>query len=381
MNPQSPLDLSIYVHWPWCLKKCPYCDFNSHTTNRHLEERYIESVLADIEHQKKLVGDRNITSIFFGGGTPSLMKADYIERILHKIDGLFSIQSDTEITIEANPTSTTTSKIKDFKRAGINRISIGVQSFHDSYLKFLGREHNAKQAFATIEEALNHIDNVSFDLIYGLPEQKLTNWQADLEHAIKFGTKHLSAYQLTIEKNTKFYTDVKRQKWQPMCDDVQADFYDCTRETLTAHNFNHYEISNFSKSGYDCVHNHKIWQYQDYIGVGAGAHGRHQTIDNQTYLTQNYRMPSTYIEHVKPVKHSFYRHETLTSHETWQEMLIMGLRIQKGVPIHLLERNNTTKQALMRFMQLGMLYNNRGNIALTDHGKLHLDSILTDIIF
>lgn len=374
-------DLSIYIHWPWCLKKCPYCDFNSHVAGNDLHEEYIQCLISDLNHHKTLTGDRNIISIFFGGGTPSLMKPDYIRRILEQIDILYSINQSTEITMECNPTSSTIDKFIGFKNAGVNRLSMGVQSFNDNDLKFLGREHNSKEAIHTIQNATKIFNNVSFDLIYGLPSQNLRNWEDQLKRAVDLKTQHLSAYQLTVEKNTKFFSEVKNDKWQPLDDDTQADFFEFTRDFMTTHNFNHYEISNFCHDGYDCKHNHSIWKYNDYIGIGAGAHGRYQNIENMRYLTQNYRMPNTYINSVKHVKHGFHKHTPLDAHQAWQEMIMMGLRIQKGVPKHLLECNNSTRQALSKYFTLGMLHYYRDNIALTSKGQLVLDSILSDIIF
>lgn len=374
-------DLSIYIHWPWCLKKCPYCDFNSHVAGNDLYEDYINCLISDLEYQKNLTNDRNIVSVFFGGGTPSLMKPDHIRHILEHIDILYGLNNNTEITMECNPTSSTIDKFLGFKAAGINRLSMGIQSFHDSELKFLGREHNSKEAIQTIRNATSTFDNVSFDLIYGLPNQNLQNWSDQLKMAIDFNTQHLSAYQLTVEKNTKFFSEVKKNKWQPLDDDAQADFFEFTRNYMTTHNFNHYEISNFCKDGYDCKHNHNIWQYNDYIGVGAGAHGRYQSIDNNRFLTQNYRMPNTYIDTVKHVKHGFHQHTSLAEHDAWQEMVMMGLRIQKGVPSSLFDGKYSTSQPLEKYFKLGMLHQNGDKIALTSKGQLVLDSILTDIIF
>jgi putative oxygen-independent coproporphyrinogen III oxidase len=374
-------DLSIYIHWPWCLKKCPYCDFNSHVADDSLHEAYISALITDLNHQKTLTGDRSIVSIFFGGGTPSLMKPVYIQRILAHIDIIYCLLPDTEITMEANPTSSNKQKFNDFKSSGINRLSIGVQSFDNKDLKFLGREHDSKNAMDTISDATKVFSNVSFDLIYGLPDQTLENWENQISRAIDFNTQHLSAYQLTIEKNTKFYSDVKKNKWTPMGDDLQADFFEFTRDYMTAHNFNHYEISNFSRESYNCQHNLNIWKYQDYIGVGAGAHGRLQTLDKKRISTQNYRMPKAYIDTVERVKHGFYAQEDLNEHSAWQETLLMGLRIQQGVHQHLLERDNRVKQALNKYLTLGMLHKNHEKIALTDIGQLHLDTILEEILF
>tara|TARA_R110000868_G_scaffold218576_1_gene468995 strand:- start:141908 stop:142966 length:1059 start_codon:yes stop_codon:yes gene_type:complete len=344
------------------------------------QEAYVRAILTDLDNQINLTGDRNISSIFFGGGTPSLMKPAYIETILNKISQLYTVSEATEITIEANPTSSELSKFQDFKAAGINRLSVGVQSFNKDDLAFLGREHNDKEARETVEHALKTFNNVSFDMIFGLPNQSLDSWSEQLKYAINIGTQHLSAYQLTIEQNTVFYAQVKKNKWQPMHDDLQADFYELTRETLTSHNYKHYEISNFAKDGYMCMHNYNIWQYGDYIGVGAGAHGRLQTTENKRITTQNYKMPNKYIESVEHVEHGFFVNEPISDTTARQEMILMGLRTQKGVSKHLLDGNFTSRQALEELLLLGMLYEYRGNIALTDSGQLLLDSILERLI-
>lgn len=345
-----------------------------------LQEEYINCLLTDLETQKKLVGDRNVVSIFFGGGTPSLMKPDYIQRIIGKIDSLFTLNKDVEITLEANPTSSNIEKFKGFKQAGINRLSIGIQSLNDTDLKFLGREHNSAQALQTISDALYTFSNVSFDLIYGLPDQNLKNWEEQLLKAIDFGTHHLSAYQLTIEPNTAFFSQVKKNLWQPMEDDLQADFFEKTREIFNSHNFNHYEISNFAKEGYHCKHNYNIWQYGDYIGIGAGAHGRIQDIENVRYSTQNYKMPAQYINSVKHVEHGFHAKKALSEQLVWQEKILMGLRTHEGVPQTLFEDKIATSQAINLFLQTGMLHKKSGNIALTNKGQLLLDSILENIL-
>jgi putative oxygen-independent coproporphyrinogen III oxidase len=372
--------LSIYIHWPWCKSKCPYCDFNSHVAQNAPHDAYIDAILTDINHQKTLTGDRYVTSIFFGGGTPSLMEPQYIERILAHVNNVYGINKDTEITMEANPTSSSADKFKGFRHAGINRLSIGVQSFNPDDLKFLGREHSEIDARYTVENALNIFDNVSFDMIFGLPHQQLDSWLSQLKYAIDIGTQHLSAYQLTIEKNTVFYAQVKKNKWRPMNDDIQADFYEATRELLTAHNYNHYEISNFAKDGYNCQHNYNIWQYGDYIGVGAGAHGRVKNTKNQCIATQNYKMPDKYIEAVEHVKHGFYKETKVLAEEQRQEMILMGLRVDKGIPLSLLSDKTATCQPLQGLISNGLLQINGDNIVVTDKGQLLLDSILQELI-
>ena len=228
--------LAIYIHWPWCESKCPYCDFNSHVTTNIPEEEYINTLLKHIDYYADKLGNRKVISIFFGGGTPSLMKPKSINQIVKHIEKRFIFADNIEISMEANPASSTLEKFKDFKSAGINRLSIGVQSFHEDLLNFLGRRHTNGQALSTIENAKNVFTNISTDLIYGLPNQKINDWKDDLERILQFDLNHLSCYQLTIEKQTAFYKQVTSGEWQPIMSDEQADFFDLTRETIVSRN-------------------------------------------------------------------------------------------------------------------------------------------------
>lgn len=371
--------ISLYVHWPWCKNKCPYCDFNSHTLHRELEEEYVECLLLELKKQRDTFGKRPISTIFFGGGTPSLMQPAYVEKIIDRADELFGVQNDAEITLENNPTSSNFDKFKAFKQAGVNRFSIGVQSLTDSELKFLGREHSVEDALKTVEAALHTTENVSFDLIYGLPNQNLTTWQNNLQQSVSLGVKHISAYQLTIERNTKFYSQVKRGQWQPLNDDIQADFFEATTNVLQKHNFTNYETSNYCVNGYECRHNFNIWQYNDYIGIGAGAHGRIKNAENKRILTQNYKQPNSYTDSVKHRETHFYAERTLTPLESGEEQVIMGLRLQQGIPlndiVHVLNENGVE-----RMETLGLLSTTNGILKLTQAGWLLLDTILGEIL-
>lgn len=370
---------SLYIHWPWCKSKCPYCDFNSHTGQTELRNAYLKALIQDIKNQRETYGNRKISSIFFGGGTPSLMTPKEVDLVLNTAVHSFSIEPNAEITIECNPTSSDAEKFKDFAHAGINRISIGVQSLQDNHLRFLGREHSSSEAVKTINSALNAVKNVSLDLIYGLPEQKLTEWQQDIERSVSFGTTHISAYQLTIEKNTKFYSEVRKGKWSPLDSDLQADFFEMTKNTLSKHNFNNYEISNFAKDGYNCKHNEEIWKYEQYFGIGAGAHGRLKNDRNKTFLTQNYKLIEPYIKSVKHCETVHFQKNTLSDHESAEEQVLMGLRLQKGLPLkevkHILNR-----QSMQKLEKLGFLSTSDGRLILTNSGWLLLDTILAEII-
>lgn len=371
--------LALYVHWPWCLKKCPYCDFNSHVAASDETEAYTDALIADMHKQSQLITKRKLISIFFGGGTPSLMKPHQIERILTASRELFNWDDNIEITLESNPTSSTLNKFKDFKRVGINRVSIGVQSLHNEYLSFLGREHSSMEALNTIENANLVFNNVNIDLIYGLPDQDIKLWDGDLQQISRLGTTHVSAYQLTIEPNTKFFGEVKKGKWIPLEEDLQADFYNTTKSVLKSHNIDQYEISNFSKNEYNCKHNTHIWQYGDYMGIGAGAHGRLFTKENIRVSTQNYKVPSKYIDSVKHVEHSMYRSSIIPDIQEQQERLLMGLRLCQGVHINERMKNHINFQALEKFINLNLLQIGNSKVKATEKGLIILDYILSDI--
>lgn len=325
-------NIAIYIHWPWCKKKCPYCDFNSHVSDHLPEEEYLACLLQDFKYQSQDLTHKNLVSIFFGGGTPSLMKASTAEKLINTACTAFNTTPEAvEITLEANPTSSSLNKFKEFTCAGVNRFSIGVQSLQDKHLRFLGREHTAQDALKTVEAALKTDARINFDLIYGLPEQELSEWQKDLSYAVSVGTGHISAYQLTIEPNTKFYADMRKNKLQEMPADKQADFYEATRELLLKHGYNHYEISNFAKTGQNCAHNTHVWQYGTYLGIGAGAHGR--VYSKNVTAKNNYKLPQRYIERVQENSHGIFSAQELDDETILFERILLGIRLSDGVQL------------------------------------------------
>lgn len=381
MNTFSKKDtIALYVHWPWCLKKCPYCDFNSHVAKSDETDAYVDALIADMQKQAQNVTPRTLISIFFGGGTPSLMRSDQVKRVLDASKALFKWSKDIEITLESNPTSSNIDKFKAFKAVGINRLSIGVQSLHDDYLKFLGREHSAKDALKTVEEANMIFDNVNIDFIYGLPNQDLNLWKSDLETICKLGTTHVSAYQLTIEPNTAFFGQVKKNKWSPLDDDCQADFYDLTKSTLKSHNIEQYEISNFSRDMHNCKHNTHIWEYGDYIGIGAGAHGRYLNLNKQRIFVRNYKQPNTYTDSVKHVEHKPYSCEIIDSAKESTERLLTGLRLIGGVHLNEQIMENINIQSLERLIALNLVHKEHSQLCVSEQALPLLDSILSDLI-
>jgi len=275
----------VYIHWPFCKSKCPYCDFNSHVSDSVDHNAWAKSYAHEIDHVASMTGQREVTSIFFGGGTPSLMKPQTVEHILNHLCTVWNVSKDIEITLEANPTSIEADKFSDFKAAGINRVSVGVQSLRDSDLKFLGREHSAKEAIGAIKIANDIFERVSFDLIYARPEQTIESWREELTEALEYANGHLSLYQLTIEQGTPFYAMEARGDFRIPEADQAGEFYEVTQEILNAAGLPAYEISNHAAKGQESAHNLTYWRYGDYAGIGPGAHGR-LTLDAKKYATR-----------------------------------------------------------------------------------------------
>ncbi len=329
--------LALYVHWPWCKKKCPYCDFNSHTSNLIPEAEYLKALLTHLELVRSKVGKRRLTSIFFGGGTPSLMAADTVKSVVETADNLFSFADNIEITLEANPTSSEAQKFRDFANAGVNRLSVGMQSLQQNDLSFLGREHNVAEAMQAVTDGLHAVGNVNLDLIFGLPKQDLELWEKDLTQILNLGTQHISCYQLTIEKNTAFYADWRKGKLKPASDDTQAHFYEQTTAILDGYGYKQYEVSNYAQGNKVCRHNQHIWRYGEYIGVGAGAHGRRLDEHGVLNATRNYRMPDTYMEEVYKASQAQYETTPLNKTEKAVEATLLGLRLAEGLPLARIE--------------------------------------------
>lgn len=334
------MSLAIYIHWPFCKSKCPYCDFNSHVVQQIDHERWTSAYLRALKFWHEKTSERTVHSIFFGGGTPSLMETSTVTSIVGFIKDHWSIAENCEVTLEANPTSYERKKFEGFKAAGINRISIGIQSLRMDDLKFLGREHSVDQAIAAIRSAASLFDHFSFDLIYARPNQTLSNWQEELEEALNFAPRHLSLYQLTIEQGTPFYTRHKRAEFQIPEQDFAADLYDLTQNIMTKHGLPAYEISNHAAIGCESRHNLTYWNYQDYIGVGPGAHGR-VTIQNmfsedaivshQKHATRDHRAPDVWLSKIDEFGNGLTEFSALNKARQFEESLMMGLRLTGGV--------------------------------------------------
>ncbi len=322
--------LALYIHYPFCRAKCPYCDFNSHVREHIPQTEFLAALRAELAHEAQRLAPRQLTSIFIGGGTPSLMPPDSVATIIEDAARLFSLDADAEITLEANPTSIEADKFAGYRLAGVNRISIGVQSFDPLSLKFLGREHSAAQAIAAIELGASIFPRLSFDLIYARPQQSLAAWRAELRFALSLAADHLSLYQLTIEEGTKFATLHGRGAFTLPDADLAARLYDATAEEAATFGLVPYEISNYAKPGGESRHNLAYWRYQDYAGIGPGAHGR-ISMGGQLLATTRHRAPEAWMELVRANGHGTSEQQPIAAADQAREALLMGLRLSEGI--------------------------------------------------
>ena len=381
-NREDAAGFGLYIHWPFCRSKCPYCDFNSHVEGAVDHKRWRNALLQELDHVFKAVGKRRLTSIFFGGGTPSLMAPETAEALIRGAADRFGTVSDIEITLEANPTSAEKNRLADFKAAGVNRLSLGVQALDDQALRFLGREHSAKDALAAVEHAARLFPRFSFDLIYARPDQSLKAWSAELDQALGYAGEHLSVYQLTIEPGTRFFNLHERGELVLPEDDLQADLFELTRAQLTAAGLPPYEISNHAAEGGACRHNLTYWQAGDYAGIGPGAHGR-LTLGDQRFATCTERMPRAWLAAAEKNGHGELRREHIADDEQIVEMLLMGLRLEDGVDLPMLEKRCSrplqacvNQAALDDFVAEGWLLRSDQRLKATAEGFLRLNAIL-----
>jgi oxygen-independent coproporphyrinogen-3 oxidase len=321
----------LYIHWPFCLSKCPYCDFNSHVRHAALDEaRFVRAYETEIANVAARIPGRTVSTIFFGGGTPSLMQPSSVAAILDAAGKHWSIAPDVEVTLEANPTTVEAERFKGFRAAGINRVSLGVQALDDAALKELGRLHTAQEALDAVAIARRHFQRYSFDLIYARPRQTAAEWKAELQRAIGEAAEHLSLYQLTIEPDTPFFGLQAAGKLVIPDDDLGRDLYDATQEICGAHGLPAYEISNHARPGAECRHNLVYWRGHEYAGIGPGAHGR-LDIGGKRTATATEKKPEAWLMRVEANGHGFVVDETLTSGERADEFLLMGLRLAEGI--------------------------------------------------
>ncbi|PWC89140.1 coproporphyrinogen III oxidase [Azospirillum sp. TSH100] len=388
MLPVSGSDpgFAIYVHWPFCKSKCPYCDFNSHVRERVDHDRWRAGLLRELDHYADLTAGRTVTSIFFGGGTPSLMEPSTVGAIVDRIARRWTVADGLEVTLEANPTSVEADKFRAFRSAGINRVSLGIQALDDTSLKFLGREHNAAEATGAIELAARTFGRFSFDLIYARPGQTVAAWQAELAQALEYAVGHLSVYQLTIEQGTAFYPLHARGDLVLPDDDLAGDLYEATQSQLTAAGLPAYEISNHARPGEESRHNLTYWRYGDYVGIGPGAHGR-LTLDGEKFATRAHRAPEIWLERVERDGHGAAAPDPIDRDARGTELLMMGLRLTEGVRLaRLTEETGRTLDdvvdpaALSRLIDGGFLARDADRLVATPEGLQRLNAVLGAIL-
>ena len=386
MNPVETPPLALYVHWPFCVSKCPYCDFNSHVRAEVDQAAWRAALLADLAYEAAALSDlgpgRRLGSIFFGGGTPSLMPPATVAAVIDAATGHWAAEGDVEITLEANPSSVEAARFADIAQAGVNRVSLGLQALNDDALAFLGRAHDVAEGVAALDTAQAAFARVSFDLIYARPDQTLAAWEAELARALAFGTEHLSLYQLTIEPGTRFATEAAAGRITLPSGDDAADLFELTRAMTAAAGLPAYEISNHARVGAESHHNLVYWRYRDYAGIGPGAHGRRGGL-----ATARHKKPENWLGAVARNGHGAQIEDPLAPAERATEALLMGLRLREGVDLARIARlGETTVEALIeweaaeRLETQRLLVRNGDRLAVTDAGMLLLDAILPLIV-
>ncbi len=377
----------VYVHWPFCAAKCPYCDFNSHVRDRVDQAAWRKALADEIAFYAGLTPGRTVTSIFFGGGTPSLMEPETVAAVIAAIRAHWRVAEKAEITLEANPTSVEAGRFSGFAQAGVNRVSLGVQAFNDDDLKFLGRQHDLAQAMAAIEIANAHFSRTSFDLIYARPEQSPQAWEAELRQALSLAGEHLSLYQLTIEKGTPFYTRHARGEFHVPGGDDAGVLYEQTQTILNDAGMPAYEISNHARHGRESAHNLTYWRYGDYAGIGPGAHGRLGLADRRKIGTRAHSAPEIWLERVAENGHGAHPFEDIAPMQRFSEALMMGLRLREGVPAARLSaeagkdwRDCVDEEKLGHLVAEGYLDVNAAQLTATDAGRQRLNALLAYLL-
>jgi oxygen-independent coproporphyrinogen-3 oxidase len=386
-EPQAaPNSLALYIHWPFCLAKCPYCDFNSHVGEAVDHDRWQSALLRELDRFADETGRRRLTSIFFGGGTPSLMApataAALIERAAERWDAV----PDIEITLEANPTSVETGRLHDFHIAGVNRVSLGVQALDDEALAFLGRQHSAAEALAAVATAQRVFPRFSFDLIYARPGQTRKAWREELRRALEYVDDHVSVYQLTFEKGTPFHTALRQGKIARPDDEAAAGLYEDTQEILDGAGLAGYEISNHARAGAESRHNLAYWQGDDYVGIGPGAHGR-LTLAGHVFAAEQVRAPQAWLTAVETRGEGTLRRRALTADERLDEIVMMGLRLRRGLDrSRFMERTGRTpeealdERRLARLVDGGFVEIDGDGLRATTAGRIRLNAVLAALL-
>ncbi len=374
--------LALYIHWPFCARKCPYCDFNSHVRAEVDQAAWRNALLADLAYEAALTGGQELGSIFFGGGTPSLMPPATVAALIEAASQHWRIADDIEITLEANPSSVEAANFAALASAGANRVSLGLQSLDDAALKFLGRLHDADEGLAALAVAQQNFARVSFDLIYALPGQSPDAWEAQLSRALGFGTGHLSLYQLTIEPGTRFATLVRDGSLSPLADDPAAELFALTRAMTDAVGLPAYEVSNHARADEQSRHNLAYWRYRDYLGVGPGAHGR-----RGGFATLRHKKPENWLEAVARRGNGLHSETALDRNEQAVEALLMGLRLAEGIDLgEIGTRFGYSPDALIVpdkvafYARLGLIEHGGGRLTVTPKGMPLLDGLLAELV-
>ncbi len=385
MHPLAP-PLALYIHWPFCLARCPYCDFNSHVRERIPQARFASALRAELAWEAARLGRRPLASIFFGGGTPSLMDPATVADLIADAARLFEPLPGIEITLEANPTSVELGKLAAFREAGVNRLSLGIQSLDGDALRLLGREHSAAQAVAALEAARAAFPRVSFDLIYARPGQSLAAWRAELDQALSLCADHLSLYQLTVEPGTGFEALHRRGELVLPDDELAAELYVATAEACAAHGLLPYEVSNLARPGAESRHNLAYWRYADYAGIGPGAHGR-VTLGAELVATRRHRAPEPWADRVERQGHGSTAEERIAPRDRAREMLLMGLRLTEGIDAaRFAARAGMALDdaldacVLEQALEAGYVVNSDGRLEATAEGRLRLDALLAQLV-
>jgi len=369
--------LSLYVHIPWCIRKCPYCDFNSHEVRGEVAEKeYVEALVADLDHALPKIWGRKIYSVFFGGGTPSLFSARAIDNILSAIRARVNLSVEAEITLEANPGTFESGKFRDFRAAGVNRLSIGIQSFNSRHLTALGRVHNSEEAKRAIEIGMAHFDNVNLDLMYALPQQTLAECSADLETLLGYRTNHVSIYHLTVEPNTLFH----RHPPQLPDDDIAADMHAQIETRLHAAGYEHYETSAYCKPGREAKHNLNYWRFGDYLGIGAGAHGK-ISFPNRITREMRYKQPKAYLENAV-LGNAIQEEISVGQDDLPFEFMMNALRLAQGFPTAMFSERTGVPISAIEFQlaqaeSRGLIERDHLTIRPTQLGRRFLNDLVT----
>jgi len=378
--------LALYIHWPFCLAKCPYCDFNSHVRERIDQRRFAAALRAELAWEAARLGRRPLASIFFGGGTPSLMDPATVAALIADATRLFAPVAELEITLEANPTSVETARLAAFRAAGVNRLSLGVQALDDAALAVLGRKHSAAQAIAALEIARSLFPRLSFDLITARPGQTVEDWRAEMRQALALAADHLSLYQLTIEPGTAFEALHRQGRLVLPDDDTAAALYDATAEEAARFGLLAYEISNYARPGAESRHNLQYWRYGDYAGIGPGAHGR-VTLGGALLATRRHRAPEPWAERVERQGHGSTEETPVEPQERAREALLMGLRLSEGIDaVRFASRTGVAlddalePDTLARALQAGYLAREGTGLRATPEGRKRLDALLTALV-